>query len=60
MKSYIATTGIVFALIFAAHVARVIAEGIHLIREPIFAFTSLLSLGFCTWACRLLFRSASL
>jgi hypothetical protein len=58
MKAYILTTGIIFLLIVAAHVARVYAEGLHLIRQPTFAFTSLLSIALSVWAWRL-FRSRS-
>jgi hypothetical protein len=54
MKAYLAITGLAFVLIAAAHVARVIAEGLHLLKEPIFLFTPVLSLACATWAWRLL------
>ena len=54
MKAYVITTGVVFALILAAHVARVVAEGAHLLTEPVFIGTSLLSAGLCFWAWRVL------
>jgi hypothetical protein len=56
MKAYLITTGAAFALIFAAHVARISAEGVHLVKEPIFLGTSLLSLAVGIWAWRLLRR----
>lgn len=52
MKAYVLTSGLVFALIVAVHVARVAIEGAHLLREPAFAATSLLSLALAIWAWR--------
>jgi len=43
MKSYIATSGVIFSLIVAAHIVRLFAEGPHLLKEPVFVFTSLLN-----------------
>lgn len=34
MKAYLITTGIIFGLITAAHVARVIVEGAGLAKDP--------------------------
>jgi hypothetical protein len=56
MRCYVAATGIVFALIFAAHVARLFAEGSGLLREPFFIGTSLASLALAVWAAILVFR----
>ncbi|MFZ5495022.1 MAG: hypothetical protein ACOZE5_06750 [Verrucomicrobiota bacterium] len=56
MKPYILATGGVFALILAAHIARLFAEGAGLLRQPVFVLTSLLSIGFSIWAWRLLRR----
>jgi len=56
MRTYVAVTGIVFALIFAAHVARVWAEGSGLLREPLFIATSLAALALGVWALALLTR----
>lgn len=53
MKVYVLTTGVVFALIMAAHIARIFTEGLHLLVEPVFLLTSLLSLGLTAWAWRL-------
>lgn len=54
MRTYIGITGLVFALMFAAHVARVWAEGTGILREPIIIITTLVSLGLAVWAVLLL------
>jgi len=54
MRYYIGITGLVFALMFAAHIARILAEGPGLMREPIMVVTSILSLGLAIWAVVLL------
>ena len=54
MKAYVMTTGVVFGLITAAHVARVIAEGPRLATEPAFVLLTIVSTALCVWACRLL------
>ena len=56
MKAYILTTGIIFGLLLLSHVARVIAEGSYLIREPIFVLTTLASAAVFVWALALLRR----
>jgi len=50
LRCYIIATGIAFALIFFAHVARLFAEGAWLLHEPMFVLTSILSLGLAVWA----------
>jgi hypothetical protein len=55
-RCYIAATGIVFALIFIAHVARVFAEGTGVLRQPMIIVTSIASLGLAIWAIILLTR----
>ena len=55
-RCYIAATGIVFALMFVAHVARLFSEGAHILGEPIIIVTSIASLGLAIWAAYLLFR----
>jgi hypothetical protein len=52
MRSYVLVSGMVFLLIVLAHVARLFAEGIHLLKEPAFAFTSVLSIALVGWAWR--------
>jgi hypothetical protein len=56
MRTYIGITGLVFALMFAVHVARFLAEGSALLREPIIIVTTVLSLGLSIWALVLLTR----
>ena len=58
MKAYVIITGLVFVLIVAAHVARIVVEGPRLLKEPTFVFTSMLAIGLATWAWRL-FRQLS-
>jgi hypothetical protein len=59
LRCYVIATGIAFALIFLAHLARLFAEGIWLLREPTFILTSILSLGLAAWAVILLIRRRS-
>jgi hypothetical protein len=54
LRAYVGITGLVFALMFAAHVARILAEGSSLLREPLIIVTSVLSLGLAVWAVVLL------
>lgn len=57
MKAYLITTGVVFALIVAMHVARVFAEGARMAKDPIFIALTLLAAGLSVWAWWLLGRS---
>ena len=57
MKAYLITTGIIFALITCAHIARMFAEGTHVATDPFFIALTILSAGLCVWACRLLKHS---
>jgi hypothetical protein len=54
VRVYVGITGLVFALMFAAHAARIWAEGVGLLHEPIIVVTSALSLGLAVWAVVLL------
>lgn len=56
MKAYVGITGLVFALVFAAHVARILAEGAGLLREPLVLVSGLIALGLCLWSLFLLTR----
>jgi hypothetical protein len=55
MKAYIATTGLLFLALVAAHVLRLVPEP-HLARDPWFLLTTFISLGMASWAF-MLFRS---
>jgi len=50
MKLYILIAGVVFGLLFLAHVARVVLEGWHVAASPVFVITTLASLAMCVWA----------
>jgi hypothetical protein len=56
MKAYLISTCIVFALVLAAHAARVAIEGVWLLTEPTFIGTSIAALGLSVWAVVLLRR----
>jgi Co/Zn/Cd efflux system component len=53
-RTYIGFTGLVFALIFAAHLARVWAEGLGLLHDPFFILVTVAALGLAVWAVVLL------
>lgn len=55
-RAFIAVAGLIFALILAAHAARIAVEGAGLLREPDFVVTSLIALGLALWAAWLLRR----
>ncbi len=57
MKIYVIVTAIVFALLAVAHIARIIMEGVQVLFEPIFLFTSAASVGLVLWAIILLERA---
>jgi len=52
MKAYVITTGTVFALIFAAHIWRAVAEGSVLAKNPIFILTTIAVAALVVWAWR--------
>lgn len=58
MKAYLIITGIIFGLITALHIWRMIAEGPQTAKDPFFIFLTLLAAGLCIWACRLLKTSS--
>ena len=53
VSAYLIVTGVAFLLVFAAHLARVYAEGLHVLGQPVFLGSSLLCLGLTLWAWRL-------
>lgn len=59
MRAYLITTGTVFGLITVAHILRAFAEGSHVATDPWFIALTLLSLGLCIWAFRLLRKISS-
>ena len=52
MKTYVITTGTIFGLIAAAHVARILDEGTRLLTEPLFMVLTLLAAAMAAWAWR--------
>jgi hypothetical protein len=54
MKAYIATTGVLFALIVVAHVLRVADEGLQLAADPVYILLTAAAAGMAGWAWRLL------
>ena len=49
MRTFLAIVGIVFALIVAAHIARLVAEP-HTMHEPWFWLLTLIAAGLSGWA----------
>ena len=54
MKAYLLTTSLVFGLITAAHLFRIVQEGTRLLREPWFMLLTLFAAALCAWSARLL------
>ena len=53
MKAYLITTGLIFGLITLAHILRMISEGMHLAREPLYILLTAIAAALCLWACLL-------
>jgi hypothetical protein len=49
MKAYLITTGIIFALVTIAHLARMAMEP-HVLTEPLYLLLTLLSAALTVWA----------
>ena len=56
MKAYLAVTAVLFGLLTAVHVWRMVVES-NLATEPWFLFTTLVSAVLCGWGIRLLART---
>ena len=59
MRAFVAAAGVVFTLILMAHAARLLLEGLGLLREPVFVVSSLASLVAVIWSVLPLRRSRS-
>jgi hypothetical protein len=57
MKAYVMTTGVVFGLITLAHLLRIMAEGPHLLTEPLWVLLTAATAALSIWAWRLLRRA---
>jgi hypothetical protein len=56
MRAYLVTTGLIFALIVVAHIARILGESAELARDPAYLALTLLAAGLSGWAGFLLRR----
>jgi hypothetical protein len=56
MKTYVITTGVLFALMTLAHIWRMIAEGRGIASNPAFVLVTLAVAAFAFWAWRLVRR----
>jgi len=52
MKTYVVTTGAVFALLVAAHIWRAMVEGATLTQDPFFIIATVISAVLAFWAWR--------
>jgi hypothetical protein len=57
MKAYVITSGLIFALIAIAHLARVATESTRILHEPIFVVLTILAAALSIWAFVVLRRS---
>jgi hypothetical protein len=60
MRAYLVTSGTVFLLLVAAHVARAVIEGPGVARDPFFVASTAIAAALFVWALRLLRRPSSL
>jgi hypothetical protein len=58
VRAYLLTSGVAFALLFLAHISRVIQEGVQLFKGPLFVLTTLASAAMFAWALALLLRKS--
>jgi hypothetical protein len=54
MKAYVVTSGTIFGLIVLAHILRIVAEGSHVARDPVFILLTIAAGSLSYWAWRLL------
>jgi hypothetical protein len=57
MKAFLITTGTIFGLIVIAHILRMIAEGPHVAKDPVYWLLTAVAAGLSTWAWSLLWIS---
>jgi hypothetical protein len=58
MKTYVMTTGVVFALLALVHVWRAFVEGPHMATDPWFILITLIAGALSLWAFRLVWLSS--
>jgi hypothetical protein len=54
MKAYVTTTGIVFAAIVLAHIAKLFADDLRPAKDPVFVVLTVIAAGLALWAFRVL------
>jgi hypothetical protein len=54
MKAYVITSGAVFGLLTLAHLLRIMVEGLHLAKDPLYVLITLAAASLCFWAWRVL------
>jgi hypothetical protein len=59
VRCFVIASAIIFALILVGHVARIVAEGVHTLTEPLFLTSSVLAVGMTGWALYLIFKRRS-
>lgn len=59
MRAYVVTTGVLYVLLFLAHVARLFAEGNSPLSSWVFVATSVGALAMSVWSWRV-YRSLSM
>ena len=59
MRLYVMVTGIIFALVVIAHVARMITEDASLATNPIYLLITVCTAGLSVWSWLVLRRSRS-
>jgi hypothetical protein len=52
MKTYVITSGTIFALLALAHVGRIVGERASLLKEPFFLLITLAAATMAVWAWR--------
>ena len=52
MKAYVVTTGMIFGLLVAVHLGRILAENPQLATDPIFLAITAVAGGLAIWAWR--------
>ena len=50
MRAYVATSGLMFFLIVVAHIARIAADGLDVLKGPTFVLASCISLAMLAWS----------
>lgn len=54
MKAYLATTGILFAVLTVVHIWRIVVEGASLAKDPWYLLITATAAALSVWALRLL------